>query len=132
MRMTALAALGLATALTSPASAVGVETAAIATITVDETAGACVTVNTPGTYVGEFSAAGVVTAIIQDGVVVVSPVTGARPLVGSGSTTTCIPGVWGAHSVRGNVVYSLKIVDSRRDFVLETKVCTFGGPLPCV
>ena len=133
MRTPALAALGLCAALVSPASATHVSGGVDATIVPDETGGACITVTgTTGTFAGEFSGAGLVTAIIQDGVVVISPIQGAVPIVNT--TTACIPGVWGAHSVRGNVVFSVLVADQTREFYVETLVCTYGTgtPLPCV
>lgn len=134
MRMPALAALGLCAALVTPASATGVQGGVYAQITPDETGGACLTVSANGTFAGEFSAAGLVTAIIQDGVVVISPIQGAVPLVGTDNATACIPGVWGAHSVRGDVVFTVAVADQTREFAAEVLVCTYGegSPLPCV
>lgn len=129
MRLTALAVLGLGAALVSPASAVEVSSGLSATITVDETAGACFEVRANGTFAGEFTASGYVTAIVADGVMVPGPIAGAHPIIGYYYDKACIPGVWGAHSVSGEVVYTATVVDETGEYSTEVKVCTFGSDL---
>ena len=114
----------LVAALASPASAVGAGVGVSAPISVDSGGGACVTVSAPGTYVGQFSAAGTVTAIVQDGVVKVFPIAGVVPLVGSGTRTYCIAGA-PTPARSGTVAYEVNVSTVTGDYA-EAKVCVFG------
>jgi len=130
MRLTVLAALGLCAALTAPASAVEADLGVSVQISLQGDGGACVSYSSPEADVGQFSAAGVVTAIVADGVMKIAPIAGVKPLVGPGSAGGCIPGVYGAHSISGTVVYEVTLDTLDGDYV-EVLVCNYGGGTSC-